>query len=428
MMFRAGAAVAHHLRAWGRRGCAMLLLAAPALTLAQAPVPSVGAVADAPQISVITFAPGDIYWQRFGHNALLVRELDGRQRLYNYGIFDFSQKNFFLNFARGHMQYRLAEQSLYSALLPYQHEGRWAYEQRLGLRPARRRELAAFLAWNARPENADYRYDYFNSNCSTRVRDALDRTLDGALRQQLLPLQLSPAAARTYRGEIARLMAPQPALALGMDLLLGPAGDVPLNLWQHSFLPEVLMQALRQARITDASGASRPLVEAEGWLLAPVTPAVEMAAPAQGWMGLALALGMLLAALPLALDRVRSRVVARRIQAGFGAASAAVFGGLGLVLLASWTLTEHWAIWGNHNLLLLNPLNLVLLPIWVRARATDWRVPKWSVVVALLVAAGAVLTIPLQWLGGAQQQGLWIALLLPWQLAMTWSIYRSYSR
>lgn len=423
----AGAVVAHHLRVWGRRGCAVLLLLAPALTLAQASVPAVVPVTDAPQISVVTFAPGDIYWQRFGHNALLVRELDGRQRLYNYGIFDFAQKNFFLNFARGRMQYRLAEQPLYDALLPYQHEGRWAYEQRLGLRPARRRELAAFLAWNARPENADYRYDYFSSNCSTRVRDAIDRTLDGALRPQLLAQQLSPASS-TYRGEIARLMAPQPALALGMDLLLGPAGDVPLNLWQHSFLPEVLMQALRQARITDASGASRPLVEAEGWLLAPMAPAATVTVPSRDPVWPALAAGILLAALLLGLGHFRGYAVARRAQAVLGAASVTVLGGLGLVLLASWTLTEHWAIWGNHNLLLLNPLSLLLLPAWIGARAANWRVSKLSVVTALLVAAGAVLTIPLQWLPGAQLQGPWIALLLPWQLALVGLIGRAYSR
>jgi hypothetical protein len=61
----------------------------------------------APQVSLLTFSPGDIYWQRFGHNALIVRDGLGAPRLYNYGTFDFQQKNFFLNFARGRMQYRL---------------------------------------------------------------------------------------------------------------------------------------------------------------------------------------------------------------------------------------------------------------------------------------------------------------------------------
>ena len=31
-----------------------------------------------PQVSLLTFGPGDIYWQRFGHNALLLRAADGR--------------------------------------------------------------------------------------------------------------------------------------------------------------------------------------------------------------------------------------------------------------------------------------------------------------------------------------------------------------
>ena len=39
-----------------------------------------------------------------------------------------------------------------------------------------------FLEWNERPENRFYHYDYYRDNCSTRVRDALDRALGGAIR------------------------------------------------------------------------------------------------------------------------------------------------------------------------------------------------------------------------------------------------------
>ncbi len=50
-------------------------------------------------------------------------------------------------------------------------------------RRSRRATLAAALADNARPENAYYRYQYFDDNCSTRVRDALDAALGGGLRR-----------------------------------------------------------------------------------------------------------------------------------------------------------------------------------------------------------------------------------------------------
>ena len=47
-----------------------------------------------------------------------------------------------------------------------------------------RLELQRFLQWNERPENRFYHYDYYRDNCSTRVRDALDRVLGGRIAAQ----------------------------------------------------------------------------------------------------------------------------------------------------------------------------------------------------------------------------------------------------
>ena len=217
-----------------------------------------------PQVSLLTFAPGEVYWQRFAHNALLLRAASGQAAVFNYGIFDFRQKNFFLNFARGRMLYRLDVDSLDRTLRLYAAEGRWIYEQRLDMSVEQRRELAAYLAANLKPENVEYRYDYFADNCSTRVRDALDTVLGGQLREQLEP---QPTAV-TYRSEVLRLMAPEPPLMIGMDLGLGPRVDRPIDLWQRSFLPLTLMEAVRGVRV-EGGGASRPLVQAEGWLYRP---------------------------------------------------------------------------------------------------------------------------------------------------------------
>src|SRR5690242_13674537 len=50
-------------------------------------------------VSLLTFSPGEIYWERFGHNAILVRDrASGEEWAYNYGLFDFNQERFFLNF------------------------------------------------------------------------------------------------------------------------------------------------------------------------------------------------------------------------------------------------------------------------------------------------------------------------------------------
>src|SRR5690606_12303829 len=61
-------------------------------------------------ISVITCGPGqNELYSAFGHSAL--RVYDPRQQIdeaYNYGVFDFDQPHFYLNFARGYLYYQLA--------------------------------------------------------------------------------------------------------------------------------------------------------------------------------------------------------------------------------------------------------------------------------------------------------------------------------
>ncbi|WP_028079957.1 lipoprotein N-acyltransferase Lnb domain-containing protein [Solimonas soli] len=400
-----------------RRCFALLCLAFVAPLHAQVPLAPAAAEPPAPEIALISFGPGEIYWERFGHNAILVREPgSARGLLYNYGMFDFGQKNFFLNFARGRMQYRLAVQHFPGALAQYADEQRWVYFQELDLPEDARRELAAFLAWNALPENAEYRYDYFVANCSTRVRDALDRATGGVLKKQ----SAGVPTPRSYRYEATRLIGPDLILALGMDLGMGPAADAPIDLWQQSFVPMVLKDVVARTRLAGADGSTHALVKREGWLLqSEAWP--EPAAPPRALLPL-LAIGVFFAAVLLLLDRARRFRAARWTFAFLAFSSALKITLGGLVLLAGWTLTEHWIMWANRNLLLLDPLMLLLLPMWIMSARADWQPRRWQRVLTIAIAIGATLTVPLLLLPGAQQNLQWIALWLPVHLALAWAV------
>lgn len=358
----------------------------------------------APQISLITFAPGQIYWQRYGHNALLIREANSAPLLFNYGIFDFRQKNFFLNFARGQMLYRLAAQPLDQALEIYRDEGRWVREQKLNLTAQQASALRDYLYWNVQPENAEYRYDYFRSNCSTRVRDMLDQVLDGALRRQLE----AQASGRDYRYEGVRHMASAPGLMLGVDALLGPQTDLPITLWQQSFLPLTLMRGVAQHRLSDGVA----LVEDEQWLLQGSSADVPERPPS-------LLLSMLFAGLIVAALLLLARGIAFSVLV---LPLTLISGMGGVILLLAWTLTDHWAIYANRNLLLFNPLSLLLLP------AAMGRTSRYASGLAWFIALGAALALLLLLLPAAQQNLHWIALWLPVHVAIAWrlrSVHRS---
>ena len=378
-------------------------------------------------VSLVTFGPGEEIWERFGHNAILItlHEPGGSRSsmLYNYGMFDFSQENFWLNFARGRMLYRISVSDPADDYPMYRDEGRWIVEQQLNLMPAQRMKLFAYLEWNTRPENAQYRYEYFTANCSTRVRDALDMAVDGAIKAQTI----APSRGFTFRMDATRLMRPELPLMLGMDAGLGPFADQRLSYWAESFVPMEFMRRLRDVRVPDGSGGTQPLVAREVQVAAARLPDPPEFAP--DWVWRAVGIGIAWALLLLGLARARARVSARAVLATLATIMSLVLGVGGLLLLALWMLTEHISAWRNENLLLLDPLCLLLLPAWLGAFRAHWQPTRFAKGVSVLIAALAGVALFVKVFPGfIQDNRFWIALLLPIHFAMTTIICSDPSR
>jgi hypothetical protein len=365
-----------------------------------------GAATAAPRIGVATMQPGEVFWERFGHNALVVLDTGtGEAISYNYGFFDPAEPDFIARFVRGEPRYRLAALPFEQDMAIYRDEGRGVSIQWLDLDPASARALAAALAENARPENAHYRYDYFLDNCSTRVRDAIDSALGGALHRQMA----GRSQGSTYRSEAVRLASPEPAMWLGFDVGLGPAADRPLSRWAEAFVPMKLAAALRDSRLPDG----RPLVAEEQQILPHRLPPEPQASFVRwGWWGLC---GIALAAV-LAWGGQR----APRPVAGVAMVFWLVAGVAGALMLFIWLGTAHRFGWANRSLLLFNPLCWLLLPGgWSLLRGC---VPRaWFRVLLWLVAALPLAALFAYWLSVLPQRHLhWIALLWPVHVALAW--------
>lgn len=370
------------------------------------------------RIALVTAAPGEIYWQRFGHNALLVENtVTGDARMYNFGIFDFEQKNFLLNFARGRMLYRLAALPPEVDLDNYAAEGRSVWIQELNLRPDQRYAVAEMLGQNALPENAEYRYDYFAQNCSTKVRDVLDAVLEGDLKETM--------SARA-RGETERSLAmayarPEPWLAVGIDLGIGPAADRKLSFWDEMFLPLRLRDLVREMRVRDEHGVEQPLVARE-WTA--VEGRLDDTVPLQpNWLWPLAIAGLALVAATVFTLRSRRGVV-RTFGTLWLSLLMLALGLGGVVLGGLWAFTDHAIAYANLNLVLFSPLCLMLAwPLW-RWRSPPARPGTRSRWIALLIVTIALLGLTWLTLPGTQQANAhWFALILPMQLVLTWHIW-----
>lgn len=379
----------------GRVARALHVLRALALLLLLAPF---AAAAAAPRIGVATMQPGEVFWERFGHDAIVVVDpATGAATSYNFGFFDMGEPGFVRNFVNGIMHYRLVALPLEEDLATYRDEGRGVSIQWLRLTDAQAASLAAALAENARPENAVYDYDYFRDNCAIRVRDALDRTLGGALRRQLE----GRSHGSTYRSEAVRLASPATWMWLGFDVGLGPRADRPLSLWEEAFVPMRLADALREVKVD-----GQPLVAGEQVLL-PHRLAPEPADAPRAvvpWFLAGLALGIV----ALVAGPRRPRAVA-----AFALPVWLVAGVIGAVMLFLWLGTAHEFARGNRNLLLLSPLAWLAVPGgW---RLLRGREPRRGFAAVLGVLAGLALVAVFDlWLEpAAQANARWIALLLP---------------
>jgi hypothetical protein len=368
-------------------------------------------------ISLLTMGNGEEVWELFGHTAIWIRDnITGRDTVFNWGVFDSHQPHFIPHFLQGLMLYQMGGQTMADLLYQYQYFNRSVISQELDLSPAEKDSLLRLIQMNARPENLQYRYDYFRDNCSTRPRDLLDRVLGGQL--HAASSQLTNAS---YRSETLRLMQGDKPLVLGVDIGLGEPSDRRITMWDEMFLPRRLHDVVGALQIRDSAGTKRPLVRGERVLFRSTRSAEAEAPPNLApWLVL---LGLLIAALLawLAMRAASGSSGARIAAAVIFSLWCAVAGTLGLILTLLWTITDHVFAHRNENLLLFNPLWLilaVLIPIYM----WNGRAARWTRVLAMGLAALSVLALLVHLVTLSRQVNLAIiGLALPPALAIAWA-------
>jgi hypothetical protein len=350
--------------------------------------PAVHAQVSAPaRASVLTMGPGDHPFARFGHNAILLEWPDeDRAVVYNFGTFAFDGLEGVRDFMAGRFRYWLSVSTLPRTLRFYAKQKRSMVAQDLALTEAERLQLAQALEVNALPENRFYNYDYYYDNCSTRVRDVIDRLIGGSLGQGLK----SAPGRLTFREHTERLTADAGLTYFGLDLALGPLTDKPTTRWDELFVPGELHDALAKSTRL-ANGTKIPLVQQERVLLRaddrpPMRTDPPFRSPAFGAAGVAL--GGVLALLGRSALKLRSARVA------FGLITALlgfVLGLLGTVFVVFWAFTKHWSAYRNENILVCPPWALALAVFGVglafgrpRSRALTHRLLTPSAAAALL--------------------------------------------
>ncbi|MDX1567406.1 MAG: DUF4105 domain-containing protein, partial [Longimicrobiales bacterium] len=279
-------------------------------------------------------------------------------------------------------------------------------------------ELHEFLEWNELPENRFYAYDYYRDNCSTRVRDALDRVMDGRLESWARNRPTS----QSYRDHTLQLSSGLFWVSVGMHFGLGPGVDDPLPAWDAMFVPMELRDHIRD--FPSEPGSSTSMVRRQ-WVFSPGSiPEAPTETPR--WIGGFLAAGILGALFFAGLGPTAAadRRWVRRGFFGIAIPWLLVVGGIGTLIGLLWAFTDHTDTHGNVNLLYATPLHLALALLWPLADGRDWA-RRMAVRAGFFVAALSILGLGLELLSIPEQVNAeFIGFLVPANLAMAWAIWK----
>ncbi len=205
-------------------------------------------LSDEAEISIVTIGPyqGEV-WSAFGHSGIRIVDPNNRvDWFYNYGLYDFDQENFFLNFAQGLLKYKVGVTKYEHVFLFYKRQNRYVKEQYLNLTLEEKQQFFDFLQNNVKPENAEYLYNYVYDNCATKIRDVIDELYPGRVQYDLS----YKVDGKTIRDLMEDYLDYQPWGDLGIDIGLGTQVDREATALEYMFLPEYIFEGLAEAKIS----------------------------------------------------------------------------------------------------------------------------------------------------------------------------------
>lgn len=210
-------------------------------------------VASPLKISLITCGTGEELYASFGHSGIrIIDSANHIDDIYNYGMFNFSDPNFYMKFTRGTLLYYCAKEPSEQFMYAYQMDKREVKEQVLNLTDTQATALKKVLDFNNLDENKYYKYDFLFNNCSTKLRDIFD----SLFRKSLVYQTVLPNDSLTFMGMLNSYLPNKHWERMGIDIILCSRVNEKMTNRESMFLPEWLSDNFAAATIN-----GQPLVK-----------------------------------------------------------------------------------------------------------------------------------------------------------------------
>ncbi|GIZ07476.1 hypothetical protein FUMI01_02030 [Flavobacterium sp. UMI-01] len=280
--------------------------------------------------SILTCGTGNESYSLFGHTAIRISDPDNQlDVVYNYGAFDFNTPNFVAKFAKGDLQYFAITHSFNNFMSQYHYEQRDVFEQELAISLILKQKLFDNLNQSLTSGDSYYTYKFIDKNCTSMVVDIVNKTLGKNAITKKTDKDL------TYRSILYPYFDHHFFEKLGTSIIFGTKVDA---LGDHIFLPLELMHNLKLATYNQ-----RPLAPGEPKVLLDFQET-----PAFSWWNNGYFYGILLGLIVLLNHPILNQIYFLMLG---------LIGGL-FTFLGFYS--GHLELANNYNILLFNPLLLVL--------------------------------------------------------------------
>ena len=331
-------------------------------------------LSDSSEISIVTVGPGDALFEAFGHSAIRIKDpTQGIDNIYNYGLFDFNQPNFYLNFTKGKLWYRLGKGS-YQNFVYYNHlQKRWLKTQILNLTLDEKQLFFERLETNALPENAAYLYDPFFNNCATKLRDITKQVL-------MNKVQFPPSLTEenfTLRQLMNQQIHWNTWGSFGINIALGQLLDREISSEEYMYLPDYLHLSYQKATKKD-NYSNTSLVKENTVVLDHDEKEVKIH-PLSPFLVFSILL-MIVTVLTYHDNKRKTRSIWLDLVLFF------TTGILGVVITFLWFFTDHATTPYNLNILWAFPLNTIVGLLLLKTIANKWIIIYIKLVLLLLLS------------------------------------------
>ena len=216
------------------------------------------------EINIVTAGPGSELYEAFGHSAIRVKDpVTSLDLIYNYGMFDFNQPNFYSNFAKGNMIYSLARYDFKYFLASYKRDKRWLKQQVLNLNQQQRQAFFMYLENNALPQNKNYNYDPYFDNCATKLRDIIKLILG---KDKVSFSDKSINKNLSFRNLTNNEINWNSWGSFGLNMIAGTKLDEKATLSEYMYLPDYVYSIFKNSKVI-IDGKTENLVKREDILL-----------------------------------------------------------------------------------------------------------------------------------------------------------------